>query len=188
MSLGDSFSDTVVNGSLLLALGVAAIAGLVSFLSPCVLPLVPGYLSYVTGLTGVDLASARRGRMLLGALLFVLGFTVVFVSYGVLFGGLGTLLLREQEWITGSRCRDHRPRSGVHGIRPRPATRVAHLSRSHPGPGGGAAARRAVRDRMGALHRSDPRHHPDARRRSGKRGARSGAEALHTASGSVRRS
>ena len=100
MSLGDSFSDTVVNGSLLLALGVAAIAGLVSFLSPCVLPLVPGYLSYVTGLTGVDLASARRGRMLLGALLFVLGFTVVFVSYGVLFGGLGTLLLREQEWIT----------------------------------------------------------------------------------------
>jgi cytochrome c-type biogenesis protein len=100
MSVGDSFSNTVMNGSLLLALVVAGIAGLVSFLSPCVLPLVPGYLSYVTGLTGLDLASAKRGRMLLGTLLFVLGFTVVFVSYGVLFGGLGTLLLREQAWIT----------------------------------------------------------------------------------------
>ena len=99
MSLGDSFSDTVVNGSLLLALGVAAIAGLVSFLSPCVLPLVPGYLSYVTGLTGVDLASARRGRMLLGALLFVLGFTCGLRVVRAL-RGLGTLLLREQEWIT----------------------------------------------------------------------------------------
>jgi cytochrome c-type biogenesis protein len=100
MSVGDSFSNTVMNGSLLLALIVAGIAGLVSFLSPCILPLVPGYLSYVTGLTGVDLASAKRGRMLLGTMLFVLGFTVVFVSYGVVFGELGTLLLREQEWIT----------------------------------------------------------------------------------------
>ncbi len=100
MSIGDSFSNTVMNGSLVLALIVAVIAGLVSFLSPCVLPLVPGYLSYVTGLTGVDLASAKRGRMLLGTMLFVLGFTVVFVSYGVLFGELGTLLLREQAWIT----------------------------------------------------------------------------------------
>ena len=52
---GNSFSDAVLNGSLLLAVPVALLAGLVSFLSPCVLPLVPGYLGYVTGLTGVDL-------------------------------------------------------------------------------------------------------------------------------------
>lgn len=100
MSIGDSFSNAVLNGSLLLALAVAVIAGLVSFLSPCILPLVPGYLSYVTGLAGADLGEAKRGRMLLGTVLFVLGFTVVFVSYGVLFGELGTLLLRQQEWIT----------------------------------------------------------------------------------------
>ena len=100
MSIGDSFSNAVLNGSLLLALAVAVIAGLVSFLSPCILPLVPGYLSYVTGLAGADLGEAKRGRMLLGTVLFVLGFTVVFVSYGVLFGELGTLLLQQQEWIT----------------------------------------------------------------------------------------
>ena len=67
-------------GSLLLALPVALLAGLVSFFSPCVIPLLPGYLSYATGLSGADLRRTRkRGRMLAGSLLFVLGFTVVFV-------------------------------------------------------------------------------------------------------------
>nr|WP_281386668.1 cytochrome c biogenesis protein CcdA [Jiangella mangrovi] len=74
-------------------------AGLVSFLSPCVLPLVPGYLGYVTGLSGAELASGRRGRLLLGVLLFVLGFSVVFVSYGLLFGGLGAVLQEHGETI-----------------------------------------------------------------------------------------
>jgi cytochrome c-type biogenesis protein len=92
--------DTVAGGSLLLAVPIALLAGLVSFLSPCVLPLVPGYLSYVTGLTGADLAAARRGRMLLGSLLFVLGFTAVFVSFGALFGGLGRTLLSHEQVIT----------------------------------------------------------------------------------------
>ena len=77
---------TVTSGSLLLALPVAIAAGVVSFLSPCVLPLVPGYLSYVTGMVGADLADARRGRVLLGSTLFVLGFTAVFVSLGLAFG------------------------------------------------------------------------------------------------------
>ncbi len=92
MSVGDGFANTALNGSLVLAIPVALLAGLVSFLSPCVLPLVPGYLSYVTGLSGADLASARRGRVVAGALLFVAGFALVFVSAGLLFGALGNFL------------------------------------------------------------------------------------------------
>ncbi|MGP4110096.1 cytochrome c biogenesis CcdA family protein [Streptomyces sp. 4N509B] len=93
-------NETVLSGALLLALPVAAFGGLVSFFSPCVLPLVPGYLSYVTGVGGADLAEARRGRMLAGASLFVLGFSAVFVSLGTLFGGAGARLLEHQETLT----------------------------------------------------------------------------------------
>ncbi|WP_217205837.1 cytochrome c biogenesis CcdA family protein [Streptomyces sp. AC550_RSS872] len=85
-------NKTVLSGALLLALPIALLGGLVSFFSPCVLPLVPGYLSYVTGVTGTDLAEARRGRMVAGASLFVLGFTAVFVSSGALFGYFGDTL------------------------------------------------------------------------------------------------
>ena len=60
--MGDRFADVAASGPLLLALGAAALAGLVSFLSPCVLPLVPGYLSYVTGLAGADLDAALGVR------------------------------------------------------------------------------------------------------------------------------
>ncbi|MGH3488962.1 MAG: cytochrome c biogenesis CcdA family protein [Actinopolymorphaceae bacterium] len=91
-SVGDGFAGVALNGSLMLAVPVALLAGLVSFLSPCVLPLVPGYLSYITGLSGADLASAARGRLAMGALLFVAGFTIYFVSAGALFGALGTFL------------------------------------------------------------------------------------------------
>ena len=88
--MGDWFEQTAGSGSLALAIPVAVIAGLVSFFSPCVLPLLPGYLSYATGLSGADLASGdvRRGRMLAGSMLFVLGFSVVFVSFGVLSGSV----------------------------------------------------------------------------------------------------
>jgi cytochrome c-type biogenesis protein len=89
-------TDTITDGSLLLALPLAALAGLVSFLSPCVLPLVPGYLSYVTGLTGADLADQHRGRLLTGASLFVLGFTAVFVTAGVLVGEAGAFLVEHE--------------------------------------------------------------------------------------------
>ncbi|TDD63960.1 cytochrome c biogenesis CcdA family protein [Actinomadura rubrisoli] len=95
-----SAAETVTNGSLFAAAPLAALAGLVSFVSPCVLPLVPGYLSYVTGMTGVDLAEQKRGRLLAGVLLFIAGFTAVFVSYGVIFGGLGRWLLEYQDQIT----------------------------------------------------------------------------------------
>lgn len=92
-------NTTVLNGALLLALPIALFAGLISFFSPCVLPLVPGYLSYVTGVSGADLAEARRGRMLAGASLFVLGFTAVFVSTGALFGQFGDVFQGENKEV-----------------------------------------------------------------------------------------
>lgn len=118
---GETFAGIVTDGPLLAAAAVAALVGLISFLSPCVLPLVPGYLSYVAGLSGVDAAAGTpsadagaaadppgpgggavltaappRARVVTGAVLFVLGFTAVFVAYGVLFGRLGALLIEHQ--------------------------------------------------------------------------------------------
>nr|WP_202502278.1 cytochrome c biogenesis protein CcdA [Streptomyces sp. SID5785] len=96
----DGIGGTVENGTLVVALPIAVLGGLVSFFSPCVLPLVPGYLSYVTGVSGTDLAEARRGRMAAGAGLFVLGFTAVFVSGGALFGFFGQTLQEYQDTLT----------------------------------------------------------------------------------------
>ncbi|WP_236826462.1 MULTISPECIES: cytochrome c biogenesis CcdA family protein [unclassified Blastococcus] len=130
--LAATFAGIVTDGSLLLAMAVAALVGLISFASPCCLPLIPGYVSYVAGLAGAQAtagqprvpqpaggspagtasadcspetgstsssqagpAAAGRGRVLAGSLLFVAGFSAVFVSFGALFGGLGRLLL---EW------------------------------------------------------------------------------------------
>ncbi|WP_434594582.1 cytochrome c biogenesis CcdA family protein [Streptomyces sp. A5-4] len=93
-------NPTVLNGALLLAVPIAVAGGLVSFFSPCVLPLVPGYLSYVTGISGTDLAEAKRGRMVAGASLFVVGFTAVFVSGGALFGYFGSTLQEHQEILS----------------------------------------------------------------------------------------
>jgi len=135
--VGDTFKDAVADGPLLVAMGISLLVGAISFFSPCVLPLVPGYLSYVAGLAGtrevpeaddaplvVSTETARiggaegpvpaagvgastavrpappRGRMVAGALLFVLGFTVVFTSFGAAFGGLGRVLLEHQRVIT----------------------------------------------------------------------------------------
>ena len=119
--MGETFSGLVTDGPLLVAAAVAALVGLVSFASPCVLPLVPGYLSYVTGLVGSGARTTApapaasgggtatavraderspRGRMVLGAVLFVLGFTAVFVAVGTAFGGLGRLLLQYNDVIT----------------------------------------------------------------------------------------
>ncbi len=120
----------VLSGPLVLAVPVAAAAGAVSFLSPCCLPLVPGYVSYVTGMSGADLQQraarggpstgpgtltaradsqgpagqsvpsvAGRGRTLAGATLFVLGFAVLFATYGALFGGLGATLTAHQHGL-----------------------------------------------------------------------------------------
>ena len=130
--LAEAFADVVTDGSLAVAFAVAALVGLISFASPCCLPLMPGYLGYIAGLAGADVAGERvrstqpaapadrgpepaagavaadavtartsqapqvaRRRLLLGSLLFVAGFSAVFISFGALFGGLGRVLL---EW------------------------------------------------------------------------------------------
>jgi cytochrome c-type biogenesis protein len=100
LAAGVDPNTTVLNGALLVALPIALLAGLVSFFSPCVLPLVPGYLSYVTGASGTDLGEARRGRMVAGASLFVLGFTAVFVSGGAFFGYFGYTLQEQKGVLT----------------------------------------------------------------------------------------
>ncbi|QLQ38848.1 cytochrome c biogenesis CcdA family protein [Micromonospora robiginosa] len=133
--MGETFARLASSGPLLFAVGAAALAGLVSFLSPCVLPLMPGYLSYVTGLAGADLEGARRGprltppveagpplnkaggvsvaervapvrsaaavkgRVLAGTLLFIAGFTAVFVSTAILFSSVGRLFFRYERTL-----------------------------------------------------------------------------------------
>ena len=117
--MGETFAGLVTDGPLLVAAAVAALVGLISFASPCVLPLVPGYLSYVAGLVGSGAPAPTvhsggavpsgaggtatavrtdtrtpRGRMVLGAVLFVLGFSLVFVTFATAFGGLGRLMLQ----------------------------------------------------------------------------------------------
>ena len=119
--------DIVLSGPLVVALLIAVAAGAVSFFSPCCLPLVPGYLSYVAGIAGSDSARAQsdachapeagapgggaavkappqrrpaqRSRTLLGSLLFVAGFSAVFTSYGALFGSFGSLLMIHQDTL-----------------------------------------------------------------------------------------
>ncbi|MBW3657353.1 MAG: cytochrome c biogenesis protein CcdA [Actinobacteria bacterium] len=90
----DAVRSIITDANLLVAAGLAFVAGLVSFASPCVVPLVPGYLSYMTGMSGDELAAggtARRGRVLLGSLLFVMGFAVPFTMLGIAFGALSFL-------------------------------------------------------------------------------------------------
>ena len=88
--------DQIFEANLLVAMSVAAIAGLVSFFSPCVIPLVPGYLSYASGMSDTK----SRSRVFLGSVLFVSGFTFLFVSYGVLFGGLGSKIAENSRPIS----------------------------------------------------------------------------------------
>jgi cytochrome c-type biogenesis protein len=97
-----TWAETTVGGSMALALPVALLAGLISFFSPCVVPLLPGYLSYATGLGAAEVVegSQHRGRMLAGASLFVLGFAVVFVVTGVVAGSAGQLLVEYRDVIT----------------------------------------------------------------------------------------
>ncbi len=105
--------SVVFDGALWLAVPIALLAGLVSFLSPCVLPLVPGYLGFLGGAVDPSRGAARgtraassstarsgRGRLLLGVLLFIAGFTLVFVAMGVLAGSVGRFVVQYQDVIT----------------------------------------------------------------------------------------
>jgi len=126
VAAASSATDAVISGPLLVAIGISAAAGPVSFFSPCCPPLVPGYLSYVAELSGAEVASVAgssstarsstltqttvrprqrrwttlRSQTLAGQVLFVAGFSAVFTSYGVLFGALGSLLIRHQALLT----------------------------------------------------------------------------------------
>ncbi|ALV33208.1 cytochrome c biogenesis protein CcdA [Streptomyces sp. CdTB01] len=100
-----SVTDTVSSGPLLLAAPIALAAGAITVASPCCLPLVPGYLSYATGMTGTDVEASQvdgriRRRALLGTALFVSGFAALFAAYGAFFGSLGNVLLAQQDIIT----------------------------------------------------------------------------------------
>ena len=90
----DFVVNHILDGFLLTAFPIAVLAGLISFLSPCVLPLVPGYLSFAAGF------SQARGKILLGSTLFVAGFSALFISYGALFGELGARVSTNEEIIT----------------------------------------------------------------------------------------
>ena len=94
----------VFDGALWVAIPIAALAGLVSFLSPCVLPLVPGYLGFLGGAaaprSGSGARTRTRSRLVLGVLLFIAGFTVVFVAMGVFAGTVGRFFLEYQDVIT----------------------------------------------------------------------------------------
>lgn len=90
-------AEIVLSGSLLAAIPLALLAGIVSFVSPCVLPLIPGYLGLISGSAE---AGQKRSRLVLGSLLFVVGFTLVFVSFGALFGVIGMLIyINNLAWV-----------------------------------------------------------------------------------------
>ncbi|MGW3353189.1 cytochrome c biogenesis CcdA family protein [Nonomuraea rubra] len=94
-------AHAVASGPLLVATLIALAAGAITFVSPCCLPLVPGYLSYVTGMTGADASTpnAGKGRAVFGTALFVLGFSALFAAYGAAFGGFSMLLLAYQDVV-----------------------------------------------------------------------------------------
>ena len=92
--MNEFFVNNLFDGFILLALPLAILAGLLSFISPCILPLVPGYLSYAAGF------SQSKGRVLLGSSLFVAGFSLLFISYGALFGGFGARIAVHEEIMT----------------------------------------------------------------------------------------
>jgi cytochrome c-type biogenesis protein len=92
--MSTNLANFLLSGNLILALPIALLAGLISFASPCVIPLVPGYLTYAAGF------SKNRGKLLMGSLLFVLGFTALFIAYGALFGTLGNTISANQRTIS----------------------------------------------------------------------------------------
>lgn len=102
MILLESWINDAMSTSLLLAIPLSFLAGIVSFASPCILPLLPGYLSYASGMGAAQIMSGtgKRSSLVLGTSGFVLGFGLVFVLTGALFGSLGSFLLEHVRVIT----------------------------------------------------------------------------------------
>lgn len=102
MILLETWLSQTLSSSLVLAIPIAVLAGLISFASPCILPLLPGYLSYASGLGAAEITDGTGNRRLLvlGTLGFILGFAVVFILTGTLLGGLGAVLLTHERLIT----------------------------------------------------------------------------------------
>lgn len=99
--VGSDFASQVLSGSLVAAIPIALLAGLVSFASPCVVPLVPGYLGYVSGMAGADAGGkASRPRLVLGVLLFILGFSAVFVTLSIVVSTAGAQFRAQLDIIT----------------------------------------------------------------------------------------
>lgn len=92
--MSDFFVNQVFDGNLIFAMVVAALAGLISFISPCVLPLLPGFLGYIAGV------SNSKSRIVIGILLFISGFAILFAIYGALFGSLGATISSNSKWLT----------------------------------------------------------------------------------------
>lgn len=96
--MAETIQTLITDANLLVAMGVAFMAGIVSFASPCVIPMVPGYLSFMTGLSGAEIAEAgakRKGRLLVGSMLFVLGFGVPFMILGAVSAEALNFLFRD---------------------------------------------------------------------------------------------
>ncbi|MFV0287471.1 MAG: cytochrome c biogenesis CcdA family protein [Demequina sp.] len=101
MIVASSLAGQVLTGSLLAAIPIAILAGLVSFASPCVVPLVPGYLGYVSGMAGTGgTGTANKPKLILGVLLFIAGFTAVFVLFGIVFSAAGAQFKEQLDIIT----------------------------------------------------------------------------------------
>jgi cytochrome c-type biogenesis protein len=94
-------ADLLLDATLLPAMGIALVAGILSFLSPCVLPIVPPYLAYMGGVSVADLGQERaaRNRALLSAAFFVLGLSTVFLFLGFAFSAMGRMFLQFQDWF-----------------------------------------------------------------------------------------
>lgn len=92
--MSDIFVNAIFDSNVVIASLVAALAGFISFLSPCVLPLLPGFIGYIAGV------SASKVRILVGTVLFVSGFALLFTFYGALFGSLGSQISQNSTWLT----------------------------------------------------------------------------------------
>ena len=148
----------------------ALAAGIVSFLSPCVLPLVPGYLSAVTGVAAADLEKADWRRVIVPSLLFVSSFSVIFILLGLGATGIGSALQQHQllldkiaGWLIIAMGRLLRQRPVHPSAQPRVARRGAAGARRYRRTAG---RRGRLRHRLDAVHRPHARRHPRAPRRS----------------------